>query len=95
MYKYVDKLIVYRKSAKEGILKEMSDIFREYDSDNYDKEELVGRIYEQINCLLDVATDYGFDSNLWKNYIAYVLAMSENPFTETCENQGGQERYGK
>ena len=91
MYKYVDKLIVYRKSAKEGILKEMSDIFREYDSDNYDKEELVGRIYEQINCLLDVATDYGFDSNLWKSYIAYVLAMSENPFTETCENQGGQE----
>lgn len=73
MYKDIDSLIIYRKSATQGILKEMRDIFYEFYNCEYDKEKLSGRIFTQINNLLDVATDYGFDGNLWKNYIAYVL----------------------
>lgn len=90
MYKDIDSLIIYRKSATQGILKEMRDIFYDFYNCGYDKEKLSGRIYTQINNLLDVATDYGFDGNLWKNYIAYVLCISENPFTITCEKAGAQ-----
>ena len=91
MNEYMDRIIVYRKSVNGGLLKEMGDIFREFKLGGYDCEKLVGRIYAQINALLDIATDYGFDNNLWKSYIAYILAMSENPFTITCEKQGAQD----
>ncbi len=90
MNEYMDRIIVYRKSVNGGFLREMGDIFREFKSGSYDSDELVGRIYSQINVLLDIATNYGFDNNLWKSYIAYILAMSENPFTITCEKQGAQ-----
>ncbi len=90
MYRDIDSLIIYRKSALQEILKEMRDIFYEFDNKEYDKDKLTGRIYTQINNLLDVATDYGFDGNLWKNYIAYVLCISENPFTITCEKAEAQ-----
>jgi len=91
MYRYVDRLIIYRKSVSDSILSCVADIFRKFESGKYDKEELITDIYGQINRLLDIATDYGFDNNLWKSYIAYILAMSENPFTITCEKQGSQE----
>lgn len=90
MYRDIDSLIIYRKSTLQEILKEMRDIFYEFDNKEYDKDKLTGRIYTQINNLLDVATDYGFDGNLWKNYIAYVLCISENPFTITCEKAEAQ-----
>jgi hypothetical protein len=35
-----------------------------------------------------VATDYGFDDNLWHNYLTFFLMMSENPFSLTCEKVG-------
>ncbi len=90
MYKDIDSLIIYRRSAKHRILSGMRDIFYKFDNCEYDRHELTGRIYSQINNLLDVATDYGFDGNLWKNYIAYILCISENPFTITCEKSGAQ-----
>ena len=39
MYRDIDSLIIYRKSAQNGILAEMRDIFRDFDQKDYDKEE--------------------------------------------------------
>ena len=58
MYKDIDSLIIYRKSATQGILKEMRDIFYDFYNCEYDKEKLSGRIYTQINNLLDVCLLY-------------------------------------
>lgn len=55
------------------------------------REELVGRCYEVIHRLLDVATRYGFDRNLWHDYLAFLLATNENPFAIACEKVGAQE----
>ena len=85
MFRYIDSLIVYRKSAQNNILEKMGEIFRTFDDGDYERRKLVDEIYTQINLLLDIATDYGFDDNLWRDYIAYLLATSENPFTITCE----------
>lgn len=90
MYKDIDSLIIYRKSGENSILGAMGEIFRDFESGNYDRGNLVNRIFTQVNLLLDVATDFGFDGNLWQNYIAYILASSENPFTITCEKTGAQ-----
>jgi len=38
-----------------------------------------------------VATVYGFDGNLWQNYLAYLIAMTETPFGLVCEKRGAAE----
>ena len=53
-----------------------------------DREALVNDIHEVVHELLDLATDCGFDGNLWHNYIAYLVAMTETPFTLVSEKVG-------
>ena len=48
-------------------------------------------VYDQIYRLLDLATRYGFDENLWQCYIAYVLDTNENPFSIICEMVGASD----
>lgn len=91
MYKEVNQLIIYRNFDKEGILHGLASICKIFEEGDYNKKDLVAKIYEQMNQLLDVATRYGFDSNLWHNYIAYLLATDENPFSLVCEKFGKRE----
>lgn len=88
MYKEVNQLIIYRNFDRDGILHELAGICKDFAEGDYSKKELVAKIYEQMNHLLDVATKYGFDTNLWHNYIAYLLATDENPFSIVCEKYG-------
>ncbi len=69
----------------------LSDICRRFETGQYEKEELVTEIYDQVHRLLDVATKYGFNKNLWHNYLAYVLATTETPFTLVSEKVGANE----
>ena len=91
MFREVNQLIIYRNFDKEGILQEIAQVCKTYEEGDYNKRELVAKIYGQMNQLLDVATRYGFDTNLWHNYIAYLLATDENPFSIVCEKYGKRE----
>jgi uncharacterized protein len=96
MYSKISKLVIYRNHEKDSILLALAQIIEdidgaskeEYSKDPVRKEELISKIYAQINCLLDLSTEYGFDQNLWQNYLAYILATNENPFSITCEKVG-------
>lgn len=88
MFKETAKLVIYRNLEKDSILFRLADICEEFASGKYVKEDLVTRIYVEIHKLLDIATQYGFDENLWHNYLAYILATNENPFSITCEKVG-------
>ena len=88
MYKLTSKLIIYRGIGKDSILMRLSDICRRLDEGGYNKEELAGEVLDQVHRLLDVATTYGFDHNLWHCYLAYLLAMTETPFTLVSEKVG-------
>ena len=98
MYRLVSKLSVYKNLEEDSILVKLAYIIFEMDClkkdneqhglDTIDKENLISRIYTLINELLDIATMYGFDQNLWQNYLTYTLATTENPFTITCEKVG-------
>lgn len=61
------------------------------DKKHISKESLITRIYGEIKRLLDLATDYGFDKNLWHNYLTFVLMTNENSFTLTSEKVGANE----
>lgn len=91
MYKIISNLLIYRNAPHDSILKELCDICKCADEASFDKDELLGRVYEQVRQLLIVATDYGFDKNLWHNYLTFLLMMNENPFSITCEKVGANE----
>lgn len=88
MHKLVSKLVIYRNLPEDNLLFPLADICAEFAGGSYNREDLVTRIYEQIHKLLDVATVYGFNKNLWHNYLAFVLCTCENPFSITCEKEG-------
>ena len=91
MYKQLSQLLMYGDLDQDGILYQLGEIFHRYDKGDYDRMELVRDINIQIKHLLKVATDYGFDDNLWHNYLTFFLMMSENPFSMTCEKVGASE----
>ncbi|MBQ8412662.1 MAG: ATP-binding protein [Lachnospiraceae bacterium] len=88
MYKDIAGLVLYRDLGEDSILYKMADIFKDWDSKSSSKDELVSRIYQQIKRILDVATSYGFNRNLWQDYLAFLLITNENSFTLTCEKVG-------
>lgn len=88
MYRLISRLVIYRDMEEDSILLKLADICRRFYTNQYEKDELVTEIYEQIHKLLDLSTRYGFDKNLWHNYLAFQLAMSENPFTMVSEKVG-------
>lgn len=61
------------------------------DKKHISRESLITRIYGEIKRLLDLATDYGFDDNLWHNYLTFVMMTNENSFTLTSEKVGANE----
>ncbi len=97
MYSLISKLVIYRKLEKDSILFSLAETIEkvnalsEAEQNSSVKDELTASIYTQINRLLELATEYGFDQNLWHNYLAYILAVNENPFSITCEKTGMQE----
>lgn len=93
MYREVSKLILYRDLGEDSILFRLAGIFEDFDkgiSDN-DKADLTTRIYVEMKRLLDLSTSYGFDSNLWHNYLAFLLITNENSFSITCEKVGAND----
>jgi len=91
MYRDIAKLVLYRDLGENSILMKLSEIFEEFDSGHYEKPELVSRIYDQIKRILDLSTSYGFDKNLWHNYLAFILITNENSFSMTCEKVGAND----
>ena len=91
MYKIVSRLLIYGDMPRDTILMELADIIRKMDDGSQTKEELATRVFTQMKHLLQVATDYGFDKNLWHNYLTFLLITSENPFSITCEKVGANE----
>ncbi len=91
MYKDIAKLVLYRNLGESSILMQLSAIFEDFSTGDYVAADLTARIYDQVKALLDLATDYGFDKNLWHNYLAYILITNENPFSITCEKVGAND----
>lgn len=91
MYREISKLIMYGDMDKNCILYQLGEIFRHYDEKKRSKPELIKDIYTQLKRLLIVATDYGFNHNLWHNYLTFYLVTNENPFSITCEKVGAND----
>lgn len=91
MYRQISKLIIYNHTNKDSILSSLGHVFERFDKKEASPEQLRSEIYVQIRRLLEVSTKYGFDNNLWHNYLTYLMITDENPFNLTYEKAGKQE----
>ncbi len=99
------KMIIYGDMPKDSILMKLVKLFEDFSSHKADyeadkinaeqyealKDAVRTGIYNQIKRLLIVATDYGFDTNLWHNYLTFEIMTNENPFSLTCEKTGASD----
>ena len=99
MYREISKLVMFRNFGEGSILNNVCEIVREAEalqntSGSYKGTKLDGlvlRAYGEVRRLLDLGTDYGFDKNLWRDYLTSLLINNENPFSLTCEKVGASD----
>ncbi len=91
MYKEISKLVMFRNFGEDSILNNLSKIISEADQGETPKDALVRRAYGEIRRLLELGTSYGFNRNLWQDYLTFLLITNENPFTLTCEKVGASD----
>lgn len=91
MYRDIARLILYRDLGEDSILLKLAGIFEDFDRGDKTSAELTTRIYEQMKALLDLSTQYGFDHNLWHNYLTFLLLTNENSFSMTSEKIGAND----
>ncbi len=93
MYKEIAKLILYRDLGEDSILLKLGGIFEDFELNRAGKAELTKRIYEQMKALLDLSTKYGFDKNLWHNYLTFILLTNENLSADDHVKKSGCKRW--
>ena len=92
MNKLISRLLVYGDLGENSILKRLSACFSDWETTSGRENDIIRRIYDQMKRLLDLATDYGFDRNLWQDYLTFVLMTNENSFSLVTER--GKKQHG-
>ncbi len=87
----VAKLLIYGDLDENSILNQLSLVYRDFHSGNYNSADLIKRCYQQVKRILELGTACAFDKNLWHNYLTYLLIMDENPFSLICEKVGSKD----
>ncbi len=85
MYDKISRLLMYGDLTEDSILYRLGRVIDSVQSGDYNKREATREINAISKNLLMLATDYGFDDNLWHNYIAYYIITNENPFSLVTE----------
>ncbi len=88
MDRLISKLLLYSELGQDSILTQLGVLYGQWREKKLSKSELVHGFYYQVKGLLDLATTYGFDTNLWQNYLTFVLMTNENSFSLTAERIG-------
>lgn len=97
----LDELILYRNFENGQIIEDMCRILERLkggidssSSDDADenvrniRDELRKDFFSCMHALIDLAGTYGFEGNLWHNYLTLLLVNNENVFSTSCEIRG-------
>ena len=87
----IDELIIYRELDDVEILNNISEVMNGVNAVDTGSELAKiykEKIYSSVHMLVDFAGTYGFEKNLWQNYLTLLLVNNENVFSKTCEIRG-------
>ncbi len=87
----ISGLLIYGSLPEDCILAQIGDICKNAREETQSVDILRTRCFQQIKRLLNLATDYAFDENLWHNYLTFRLITDENSFSLTCEKVGAKD----
>ena len=85
MYEKISRLLMYGDLTENSILYQLGRAIDKIEAGDYNKREATREINAISKRLLMLATDYGFDDNLWHNYLTFYIIMNENPFSLVTE----------
>lgn len=82
------ELMLYRHMEREELLRDMTFLMENCESDYYNKDDMTGLLFDCVNELLELAASYGFEGDLWQNYLTFLLVNDENAYSTECEIVG-------
>lgn len=83
-----NQLMLYKNLEHGRLLQDMTFLMENCENEFYNKEDMVGLLFECLNELLEMTASHGFEGNLWHNYLTFLLANDENAYSTACEVVG-------
>lgn len=83
-----NELMLYKHMEDGQILQDMTFLMENFNNDYYNLEDMKGLLFDCINEILEMSSQYGFEGNLWHTYLTYLLASHENAYSSSCEIVG-------
>lgn len=81
-------LILYKNFENGKLFYDFTWILENYDSEFYNKNDLMALYYECINKLMELSVSHGFEGNLWHCFLAFLMVNNENAYSTACEMKG-------
>lgn len=85
------ELMMYRNFAHQKLFDDFEWLINNCDNEYYNNEDKIALLYECVNELLELANTYGFEGNLYHNFLGFILANNENAFSTSSEIIGTPE----
>lgn len=83
-----EELVLYKNFKRKDILDGFCRLLQNSAKEKIPLEEKRTVLFDCENRLLELATEYGFEGNLWHCFLAYLLVNNENAFSTSCEITG-------
>lgn len=83
--------MVYKNFKHNELFDDFEWLINNADNDYYNEEDKIALLYECLNELLELADSYGFEGNLYHNFLSFLLANNENAFSTSSEIIGAPE----
>ncbi|MDO4453365.1 MAG: ATP-binding protein [Eubacteriales bacterium] len=87
----ISELVIYRNFEHGEILNDMAWIMDHYQNPEEDCEKVRTLFFNCIHGLIELAASYGFEHNIWHNYLTFLLVNNENAYSKSCEIVGAVE----
>lgn len=82
------RLMLYRNFDHQELFDDFDWLINNADNDYYNEEDKAALLYECVNELIELADSYGFEGNLYHNFLGFILASNENAFSTASEISG-------
>ncbi|SDB10104.1 ATP-binding protein [Eubacterium oxidoreducens] len=80
--KLITKFVIFKEFKHGDVLENFCTLMDE-GCENHE-----ALFYESFHQLIELASSYGFEGNIWHNYLAFLIANNENSFSLACEGKG-------
>jgi len=83
-----ENMIFYRNNKDSITLHNMVWLMEHAEDEYYNLEDKQALFYESVSNLYELASENGFEGNLWHCYLTELLVYDENPYSIACELRG-------